>query len=105
MKGTAADKRSQRGHTSYWQLQDAKARFSEVVRRAVEQGPQHVTVNGEERAVIVSAREYDVGFAFVVSSLRPLTAPMRYLFADSEPFPLEYDFLATRSPASSIAAV
>jgi antitoxin Phd len=25
----------------------------------VEQGPQHVTVNGEERAVVVSAQEYD----------------------------------------------
>ena len=47
------------GSTSFWQLQEAKARFSEVVRRAVEQGPQHVTVNGEERAVVVSAREYD----------------------------------------------
>lgn len=59
MNGTGANERSQRGDTSPWQLQDAKARFSEVVRRAVEQGPQHVTVNGEERAVIVSAREYE----------------------------------------------
>ncbi len=42
----------------YWQLQEAKARFSEVVRRAVECGPQHVTVNGEERAVVLSAEEY-----------------------------------------------
>jgi antitoxin Phd len=59
MNGTGADEPSHRGNTSYWQLQDAKARFSEVVRRAVEQGPQHVTVNGEERAVIVSAQEFD----------------------------------------------
>lgn len=44
--------------TSYWQLQEAKARLSEVVRRAVECGPQHVTVNGEERAVVLSAEEY-----------------------------------------------
>jgi antitoxin Phd len=44
-------------HRNYWQLQDAKARFNEVVRRAVEQGPQHVTVNGEERAVVASAKE------------------------------------------------
>jgi prevent-host-death family protein len=54
----SADEIPYRGNTDYWQLQDAKARFSEVVRRAVEQGPQHVTVNGEERAVIVSAQEY-----------------------------------------------
>ena len=44
--------------TSYWQLQEAKARLSEVVRRAVECGPQHVTVNGEARAVVLSAAEY-----------------------------------------------
>ncbi|CRI64300.1 Prevent-host-death family protein [Thiocapsa sp. KS1] len=44
--------------TGCWQLQEAKARFSEVVRRAVECGPQHVTVNGEERAVVLSAEEY-----------------------------------------------
>lgn len=44
---------------STWQLQEAKARFSEVVRRAVEQGPQHVTVNGKEQAVVVSAREFE----------------------------------------------
>jgi antitoxin Phd len=59
MNSTGADELSRRRNSSYWQLQDAKARFSEVVRRAVEQGPQHVTVNGEERAVVVSAREYD----------------------------------------------
>lgn len=41
-----------------WQLQEAKARFSEVVRRASEKGPQHVSVNGRERAVILSAAEY-----------------------------------------------
>lgn len=44
--------------TGRWQLQDAKARFSEVVRRAVECGPQHVTVNGEERAVVLSTEDY-----------------------------------------------
>ena len=59
MNSTGADGPSRRGNSSYWQLQDAKARFSDVVRRAVEQGPQHVTVNGEERAVVVSAQEYD----------------------------------------------
>lgn len=41
-----------------WQLQEAKARFSEVVRRAAECGPQHVTVNGEERAVVLSVEDY-----------------------------------------------
>jgi prevent-host-death family protein len=41
-----------------WKLQDAKARFSELVRLAGEAGPQHVTVNGKEKAVILSAEDY-----------------------------------------------
>jgi antitoxin Phd len=40
-----------------WALQDAKARFSEVVR-AAESEPQHITLRGEEKAVIISAGEY-----------------------------------------------
>ena len=39
-------------------LQDAKARFSEVVRRAREIGPQHVTVRGREEIVVLAASEY-----------------------------------------------
>jgi prevent-host-death family protein len=42
-----------------WQLQEAKQRFSEVVRRALEQGPQVVTRHGEAAVVIVSAREFE----------------------------------------------
>ena len=41
-----------------WQLQDAKARFSEVVRRAKQEGPQHVTVHGREEVVVVGAEEF-----------------------------------------------
>jgi antitoxin Phd len=40
-----------------WAVQDAKARFSEVLREA-ETAPQHITKNGEEKAVVVSAEEY-----------------------------------------------
>jgi prevent-host-death family protein len=43
---------------SSWQLQEAKARFSEVVRRALDEGPQHVSVRGEPAAVIISEQEY-----------------------------------------------
>jgi len=39
-------------------LQDAKARFSELVRRAKNEGPQHVTVHGREEVVIVGADEF-----------------------------------------------
>ena len=40
-----------------WKLEDAKARFSEVVRRAQSEGPQRVTVRGKEAVVVISAAE------------------------------------------------
>ena len=42
-----------------WRLQDAKAQFSEVVRRAREKGPQRVTVHGKDAVVVVDAAEWD----------------------------------------------
>lgn len=44
--------------TAPWPLQDAKARFSELVRRAQDEGPQHVTVHGREVVVIVDAEDF-----------------------------------------------
>jgi prevent-host-death family protein len=41
-----------------WQLQDAKARFSELVKRAREEGPQQVSVRGEPAVVVVSEKEF-----------------------------------------------
>jgi len=41
-----------------WQMQDAKAKFAEVVRRATSEGPQVVTYRGADTAVLVSIREY-----------------------------------------------
>ena len=37
-----------------WQLQEAKAKFSEVVEAALQDGPQAVTRRGEQAVVIVS---------------------------------------------------
>jgi prevent-host-death family protein len=42
-----------------WQLQDAKNRFSEVVKRAREEGPQTVTLRGKPAVVVLSADAYD----------------------------------------------
>jgi prevent-host-death family protein len=42
----------------YWLLQDAKARFSELVRRVHSEGPQHVTVHGRDEVVVISAEEF-----------------------------------------------
>jgi antitoxin Phd len=41
-----------------WKLEDAKARFSEVVRLAREQIPQRITVRGEDAVVVISAQEF-----------------------------------------------
>jgi antitoxin Phd len=38
---------------SHWQVQDAKARFSELLDTCLEQGPQVVTKRGVEAAVLV----------------------------------------------------
>ncbi len=43
-----------------WKLQDAKARFSELVRRARTGEPQHVTVHGEEAVVVVDPKRFDI---------------------------------------------
>jgi prevent-host-death family protein len=41
-----------------WALQDAKAQLSEVARRALTEGPQHVTVRGKPALVVLSEVEY-----------------------------------------------
>ena len=42
-----------------WKLEDAKARFSELVRRARTEGPQRVTVRGKDAVVVIGAEELD----------------------------------------------
>lgn len=42
----------------HWQLQEAKQRFSELIRSVEADGPQFVTRHGQEVAVVVSIAEY-----------------------------------------------
>jgi antitoxin Phd len=42
-----------------WQLQEAKARFSELVRSAEDDGPQEITVHGRPAAVVLSKTDFD----------------------------------------------
>ena len=42
-----------------WQLQTAKARFSELFRRAHDDGPQIVTRQGVEKVVVLPAEHYE----------------------------------------------
>ena len=45
------------GHT--WQVQTAKARFSEVFRLARTEGPQRITRQGKEGVVMISDEQFD----------------------------------------------
>jgi prevent-host-death family protein len=55
-------RRGTRGKTApvpgHWLLQDAKARFSELVRKVRTEGPQHVTVHGRDEVVVISVEEF-----------------------------------------------
>jgi antitoxin Phd len=42
-----------------WQIQSAKARFSEVFRRARTEGPQRITRQGKDGVVMVSEEQYE----------------------------------------------
>jgi antitoxin Phd len=56
-----------------WKLEDAKARFSEVVRLARSEGPQRVTVRGKDAVVVVAAE--------TLEKLLPPHAPRENLVA------------------------
>jgi prevent-host-death family protein len=74
--------------TPAWKLEDAKARFSEVVRLALQGQPQHVSVRGRPAVVVLSAADY--------ARLAPAASShsLAALFADS-PFTRLDDFDAT----------
>ena len=71
-----------RGRSRAWKLEDAKARFSELVRLARSEGPQHVTVRGQDAVVVVSVEAFA---AFMPSARQPSlhamlsTSPLRDL--------------------------
>ena len=44
--------------TAKWQLQEAKNRLSEVVRKARREGPQVITLHGADAVVVVSAQDF-----------------------------------------------
>ena len=51
-----------------WQLQTAKAKFSEVFRLARTQGPQRITRQGKEGVVMISDEQY---YRLTVKSHQP----------------------------------
>lgn len=42
-----------------WQLQEAKARLSEVVKSSQENGPQEISVRGKGTAIVLSKSDYE----------------------------------------------
>jgi len=49
---------ARKARDGYWPLQDAKARFSELVRKVRSEGPQHVTVHGRDEVVVIAVEEF-----------------------------------------------
>ena len=92
-RGSRAPRSARPGQNRSWKLEDAKARFSEVVRLARSTGPQHVTVRGQDAVVVVCAKE----FAALTPSVRQPSlhallsnSPLRHLEfgADGRPMPV-----------------
>ena len=54
-----AKKATSRTAAGRWKLEDAKARFSEMVRLARENGPQRVTVRGQDAVIVMSVEEFE----------------------------------------------
>ena len=72
----------QRSRSGAWKLEDAKARFSELVRLARNVGPQRVTVRGHDAVVVVTAEKIA---ALMPSARQPSlhvllsTSPLRHV--------------------------
>lgn len=43
---------------AHWQVQEAKQKFSELLRKVHSDGPQFVTKHGEEVAVVIDIEEF-----------------------------------------------
>lgn len=79
-----------------WKLEDAKARFSELVRLARSEGPQRVTVRGKDAVVVISAE--------ALEKLLPPEAPRQNLAAFLRGLDLaELDLTRERDPGRDIA--
>ena len=100
-KEKTLDERERRGPAvlaklKSWKLEDAKARFSELVRLAREQAPQRVTVYGEDAVVVLSAADY--------ARLAPAAEqPSLHALLSRSPLKdLDFDHAGVRSPVREI---
>ena len=78
-----------------WSLQDAKARFSEVVRQSLEAGPQLVTRNGEDAVIVISVRDFN-------RITRPKSGSVARVLARSPLADVELDLARPRDPGRRV---
>jgi prevent-host-death family protein len=56
----------------HWAVQDAKAKFSELLNACLEEGPQVVTKRGHEAAVLITIQEWNTLKKLAKPSLKSL---------------------------------
>ncbi len=80
-----------------WQMQAAKARFSELVKHAAQEGPQDITLHGRSVAVVISRELFDRlsgGEQSLVDFMRasPLFGHEEMVFERDRSLPREIEF-------------
>lgn len=58
-RGASAHSVAVKAASKSWEIQSAKAHFSEVFRRARAEGPQRITRHGREGVVMLAEEQYD----------------------------------------------
>ncbi len=57
---------------NHWAVQDAKAKFSELLNACLQQGPQVVTKRGHETTVLITIKEWNALKKLAKPSLKSL---------------------------------
>jgi prevent-host-death family protein len=85
------------GTATAWQVQTAKARFSEVFRLARTEGPQRITRQGKEGVVMISEEQYE---RLTIKSRRPKS--LVQFFRDSPLVGVELDLERDRDTGREV---
>lgn len=80
--------------SNQWAIQDAKARLSEVVKKAQAEGAQYISVRNEPAVVIISQKEYQ--------DLKTPKTSMVDFFRQSPLVGLELDLSRNKSKIRSV---
>ncbi len=80
-----------------WQIQTAKARFSEVFRLARTAGPQRITRQGKEGVVMISDEQYE---RLVTKSRRPKS--LVQFFRESPMVGVDLDLKRDKDPGRDV---